>query len=77
MATVSAVASQARDGQVRVELNITEEGNSGLPLQHGLPCTAVVEVESTSPMLALLRAAGILLDGPRPGPVRATLGMAQ
>jgi membrane fusion protein (multidrug efflux system) len=67
-ATVSAVAAQARDGSVRVELTLPPEGGSRLPREHGLPGTVEVEVERTTPALLVLRASGRLLERPAEKP---------
>ncbi len=64
-ATVSAVATLARDGTIRVELTIPPDDGSRLPRQHGLPGTVEVEVERISPALLVLRATGRLLERPR------------
>jgi len=56
-ATVSNVASELRDGRVRVELDLSGAPTS-VPLQHGLPGTIEVEVEKISPASLVLRAAG-------------------
>jgi multidrug resistance efflux pump len=57
-AAVSRVASEIRDGKVRVELAVRSSLPSGISLQHGLPGTVEVEVEQTTPMALLLRSAG-------------------
>jgi membrane fusion protein (multidrug efflux system) len=57
-ATVASVAHEARDGQIRVELGITPEPTSAIPLQHGLPGTVEVEVERIAPVTLVLRAVG-------------------
>lgn len=63
-ATVSAVATQARDGAIRVELAIPPDRGSRLPRKHGLPGTVEVEVERVSPAVLVLRASGRLLERP-------------
>ncbi len=60
-ATVTNVASEIRDGTIRVEFAVDIDPNSPIPFQHGLPGTAEVEVERTSPAILALRAAGQLL----------------
>lgn len=57
-ATVARVADEPDpDGEgVRVELSI--DGTSGVPLQHGLPGTVEVVVDRASPAALVLRAAG-------------------
>jgi multidrug resistance efflux pump len=57
-ATVSTLASEARDGKVRVECQLQPGGNSSIPLQHGLPGTLEVAVDDLSPAKLILRAAG-------------------
>jgi membrane fusion protein (multidrug efflux system) len=59
--TVTRVASEARDGLVRVELDLHPDPGSPIPLQHGLPAEVEVEVERVSPAVLVLRAAGKLL----------------
>ena len=63
-ATVSRVSSELREGSIRVEMTIADERPPGLPLQHGLPGTAEVEVERVSPASLVLRAAGKILGRP-------------
>lgn len=63
-AMVTSVASEVRDGRVRVELDIHPDHASPIPLQHGLPGTIEVEVERVSPATLLLRVAGKLLARP-------------
>jgi membrane fusion protein (multidrug efflux system) len=47
-ATVSSVASEVRDGRLRVDLLLSPNHLSAIPLQHGLPGTVEVEVEQVS-----------------------------
>jgi multidrug resistance efflux pump len=63
-ATVASVASEVRDGWVRVELAVRADAASPIPLQHGLPGTVEVEVDHVSPATLVLRTAGSLLTGP-------------
>lgn len=72
VATVSAVATQAREGSIRVELTMPPDDVSRIPRQHGLPGTVEVEVERLSPALLALRAAGKLIEPPRSIPVQTT-----
>lgn len=65
-ATVASVASEARDGRIRVELTVHPDPTSPIPLQHGLPGTAEVEVEHVSPATLILHAAGQFLTRPAP-----------
>ena len=60
-ATVSRVASEPRQGIVRVELIVRSESAPLIPLQHGLPGQIEVAVERASPVEIALRAAGRLL----------------
>jgi len=60
-ATVASVASEVRDGRVRVELAPRPNSASLIPLQHGLPGTVEVQVDRVSPAILVLRTAGQLL----------------
>ena len=64
-ATVSTVASEIRNGKVRVELSIVRSPTFAIPLQHGLPGSVEVEVERVSPAELTLRTAGQLITRPR------------
>ncbi|MBV9268688.1 MAG: HlyD family efflux transporter periplasmic adaptor subunit [Acidobacteriaceae bacterium] len=57
-ARVTRVASEIRDGKVRVELAVTHKPN--IPMQHGQPGLVEVEIERLSPAAMLLRSAGTL-----------------
>jgi len=57
-ATVTSVAHEVRDGQIRVELHLAPDAASQVPLQHGLPGTVEVEVERITPAALVLRVAG-------------------
>jgi membrane fusion protein (multidrug efflux system) len=59
-ATVSQVASELHDGQVRIELSVDPSSATRIPLQHGLPGQVDVVVDETSPARLVLRAAGKL-----------------
>lgn len=63
-ARVARVATEARNGRVRVELTVTPDPASRIPLQHGLPGTIEVRVERVAPATLVLRAAGQLLAAP-------------
>jgi multidrug resistance efflux pump len=63
-ATVSRVATEVRNGHVRVELSVEPDHASPIPLQHGLPGTVEVQVERLAPATLVLRAAGTLLGRP-------------
>lgn len=60
-ATVTSVATEAREGVIRVELQIPPGTPTTIPLQHGLPGTIEVEVERLSPATLALRVAGMRL----------------
>lgn len=64
LATVASVGSEVRDGRVQVELAVHPDSASPIPLQHGLPGTVEVKVDSVSPAVLVLRAAGQLLAVP-------------
>jgi membrane fusion protein (multidrug efflux system) len=60
-ATITNVASEIRDGSIRVELALDSHTDSRIPLQHGLPGSVEVEIETLSPANLVLRTAGSLL----------------
>jgi membrane fusion protein (multidrug efflux system) len=64
-AKVASVASEIRDGRVRVELSLAGSPTFAIPMQHGLPGTVEVEVERASPAALTLRTAGQLITRPR------------
>lgn len=74
-ATITRVSGEVRDNRVRVELAI-DPAQSRIPLQHGLPGVAEIEVERISPAGLVLRNAGHWLDGPRPAQVPAQAAQA-
>ena len=59
--TVTSVASEVREGQIRVEATVNRDLASRIPMQHGLPGTVEVQVERISPASMVLRLAGRLL----------------
>lgn len=65
-ATVTRLASEPRDGRIRVELALDPKRGSRLPLQHGLPGTVEVEVERVSPAVLVLRTVGKVFERPVP-----------
>jgi membrane fusion protein (multidrug efflux system) len=67
-AKVLNVASETREGTVRVELAIDPNHTSLIPFQHGLPGTVEVEIDRVSPARLLLRVAGTLLATPGDNP---------
>jgi membrane fusion protein (multidrug efflux system) len=64
-ANVATVASEIRDGRVRVELSLARSPAYAIPLQHGLPGAVEVEVERVTPAALTLRTAGQLITQPR------------
>jgi membrane fusion protein (multidrug efflux system) len=60
---VTSVATEARDGVIRVELRLAEETQTAIPLQHGLPGSVEVEVERVSPAALVLREVGKRIGG--------------
>ncbi len=73
-AQVTQVASEVRDNHARVELTILKHSEL-IPLQHGMPATAEIEIEKASPAQLVLRAAGQLVAKARsePAPGLATV----
>ncbi len=63
-ARVASVASEPRNGHVRVELEVTNESSGRIPLQHGMTGTTEIEVDAASPATLVLRATGQLLAPP-------------
>jgi membrane fusion protein (multidrug efflux system) len=59
-AVVTRIAGEARDGKIRVELSVSSDAPSSIPLQHGLPGTVEIEVEQVSPATLLLRTVKLL-----------------
>ena len=59
-ATVTHIASEVRDGEMRVELNLDTTENSLIPFQHGLSGSVEVAVEYITPVTLLLRTVGQL-----------------
>lgn len=62
-ATVTRVASEVREGKVRVEFELHPAAGSRIPLQHGLPGTVEVEIDRVTPAALVLRALGGLFTG--------------
>jgi membrane fusion protein (multidrug efflux system) len=59
-AQVTEVASEVRENHARVELVILKHSPL-IPMQHGMPASVEIEVDSASPMQLVLRSAGQLL----------------
>ncbi len=55
---VAHIATEANGGTIRVELALTPNQDTPIPLDHGLTASAEVETDRLSPALLLLRAAG-------------------
>lgn len=62
-ATVRRVASEIRDGTVRVELELHPVEGSPIPLQHGLPAEVEVEIDKVTPAKLVLRVVGKMVSG--------------
>jgi multidrug resistance efflux pump len=62
-ATVERVASETRDGLVKVEFSIQQSKDSQIPLQHGMPGKIEVEVDRLTPAELILRSAGQVIAG--------------
>jgi membrane fusion protein (multidrug efflux system) len=58
-ARVSNVATELRDGRIRVELTFDAGVLSNIPYQHGLTALVDVEIERVSPAALVLRSAGL------------------
>lgn len=67
-AQVSAISSEVTDGRIRVELALSPDPDSAIPLKHGLTGTVEIELEEISPAVLALRSAGQLLAGESPAP---------
>ncbi len=64
-AVVSRVATEIRDGSVRVELTVDPSRACRIPLQHGMPGVVEVALERVTPATLMLRLAGRMLASPR------------
>jgi len=62
-ATVDQVASESRDGKVRVELAVIPSPTLRVALRHGMPGTVEIEVERKLPSALVLRMAGQWVTG--------------
>jgi multidrug resistance efflux pump len=65
-ATVNRVGNEPKDGHIRVELLLAPAPGSRIPLQHGMPAVAEIEVERVSPASLVLDAAGRFLTSSAP-----------
>ncbi len=59
-ATVTNVAKELHEGEIRIELTVDASTATRIPLQHGLPGRVDVTVDQASPAKMILRAAGQL-----------------
>jgi membrane fusion protein (multidrug efflux system) len=59
--TVKKVATEPRGELLRVELELRKDLNLSIPIEHGLPGLAEVEVEQISPAVLVLRSIGWFL----------------
>jgi membrane fusion protein (multidrug efflux system) len=57
-ARVTSVASEPREGLVRVEMELSADPSGRVPLEHGMTGRAEIEVERVTPLVLVLRAAG-------------------
>ncbi|WP_414640969.1 HlyD family secretion protein [Archangium sp.] len=57
-ARVARVASETREGRIRVELELEPEPGTSIPLQHGLDGVVEIAVEKLSPAALVLQAVG-------------------
>ncbi len=64
-AQVDHVGNEPNSGLIRVELILIPDPRSPIPITHGLPGTAEVEVERVSPATLVLRSAGHYLSARR------------
>lgn len=72
-ATVSRVASEPRDGVVRVELQIRAGAAPNIPIQHGLPGSAEIEIGRVAPWWLVMQSLTPgAPDAPSGSPVGAT-----
>jgi multidrug resistance efflux pump len=62
---VTRVATEIRDHSIRVELDVSPDLISRIPIEHGLPGSVEIEVEKISPARLVFRTAGGLLAAPR------------
>jgi membrane fusion protein (multidrug efflux system) len=56
--SVERIASEPREGAIRVELGLDPSANARIPLEHGLPGSVRIEIQRTTPAALVLRAIG-------------------
>jgi multidrug resistance efflux pump len=61
--TVRRVASETREQRVRVELTVNRTAGSQIPLRHGMPGIAEIEIERVAPLALLVRSLGRTISG--------------
>ncbi|MBX3197436.1 MAG: HlyD family efflux transporter periplasmic adaptor subunit [Labilithrix sp.] len=71
-ARVVSVASEPRQGHVRIELDVTTAPSDRIPLQHGMTGSTEIEVDAVSPATLVLRRTGQLLERPRTAEAQPT-----
>jgi hypothetical protein len=64
-ATITSVASEIRDGSIRVEMALDPNSSSRIPLQPGMPGSVEVQIENVSPANYVLRTVGGLWARPK------------
>jgi multidrug resistance efflux pump len=69
-AAVTTVAGEAKDGRVRVELQLLRDQVVAIPLQHGLPGTVEIEVRKVSPLMLVVEYVAASLGATREQGVR-------
>ncbi len=66
-ARVRSIAGELRDGTLRAELALAAPEAARMPLRHGMPALATIEVERLSPLQLGLRLVRSAADAPRAG----------
>jgi membrane fusion protein (multidrug efflux system) len=60
-ATVADIAGEVRDGTIKVDLALTVDTHSAIPLQHGQPGEVEINVGRSSPLDLIIRSAGHMI----------------
>jgi multidrug resistance efflux pump len=71
VASETRVTNETREPRVRVELTVQRAAQSQIPLRHGMPGVAEIEVERAAPLALLIRSLGQTLSG-QPDPASTT-----
>lgn len=74
-ATVTSVANEPRDGQVRVEFAVDRQSAPRIPFQHGLPGSVEMTLARVAPATVRLRTVGKYLRGVLERPQANPLGL--